>query len=70
VGAAPEFFFLEIRVPGGAAGPLLERVMSGDGRTICAPHTAGPGATSGYEALPYSAKSAPASANPDAMAGT
>jgi hypothetical protein len=40
VEAAPEFFFLEIRVPGGAAGPLLERVMSGDGRTTYALQTA------------------------------
>ena len=36
VEAAPEFFFLDVRVPAGAAHPLLERMMSGDRRTTFA----------------------------------
>jgi hypothetical protein len=32
VETAPEFFFLDLRVPGGSRFPLLERVTSGDGR--------------------------------------
>ena len=36
VESAPEFFFLDLRVPKGGAFPLLERTTSGDTRTIFA----------------------------------
>lgn len=32
VETAPEFFFVDLRVPGGSRFPLLERMTSGDGR--------------------------------------
>ena len=34
VESAPEFFFLDVRVPATDAYPLLERLTSGDGRTV------------------------------------